>query len=60
MTEDELKEAIEYYSEHKYKQRIEIKHLTHKVRKWTEGFGMCERDYEEPDGVSFTAVNKVT
>ena len=58
MSEDELKEAIEFYTEHKYKQRIKIENLKHKTRSYTEGFGAYERDYSEPDGVSFTATDK--
>ena len=54
MTEEELREAIEYYTLHKYQQKIKIQTLTHKTREWTEGYGMCERDLSEPDGVSFT------
>lgn len=54
MTEEELIEALEYYTEHVHGQKINIKTLKHKVRSWTEGFGMCEMDHSEPDGIEFT------
>ena len=55
MTEDELIEAIEYFSLHKHGVEINIINLTHKTKNWTGGHGLSEIDYSEPDGVMFTA-----
>ena len=55
MSEDELKVAIEFYTKHKYGQDMKVKHIKHKVRNWTEGYGAFEYDYSKPDGLEITA-----
>jgi len=56
MSEEELKEAVEYYINSRYKQNLKISHITHEVSKITEGYGMMERDYEVANGLTIKAV----
>ena len=59
LSEDELKEAIEYYMLNKCKRATKITHLKHKTKSWTEGGGgMPEIDYTVDDGVEFTCVGE--
>lgn len=59
LSEDELKEALEYWLLNKHKQFVNIKTLTHKTKSWTEGGGgMPEIDYSAPDGVSLKIEDK--
>lgn len=51
MTEEELVQAIEFYAKVKYSTDIKIISLEHVTKRWTEGFGMGEIDYEKPDGL---------
>lgn len=57
MSEDELKLAIEFYMRHKYKQSIKVGYVKHKFKQWTEGHGMGEIDYSEPDGLEISAMD---
>lgn len=53
LSEEELKEAIEFYTKHKYNQDISIKYLTHKVGYRTDGHGAMEIDIPYQEGVEF-------
>ena len=59
LSEDDLKEALEYWLLNKHEQSVNIKTLTHKTKSWTEGGGgMQEIDYTVPDGVSLKIEEK--
>lgn len=58
LSEERLKEAVEYYMNNYYKQNLKITHITHDVRSFTEGYGRMEMDYEEADGLTIKAVEK--
>lgn len=51
VSEESLKEILEYYWKHKYTQDINISNVVHKTGHTTEGFGINERDYDYPDGL---------
>lgn len=53
LSEEELKEAIEFYTKHKYSQEIKIKYLMHKVGSRTEGCDHMEIDIPYQEGVEF-------
>jgi len=56
ISEEELKEAVEYYMNNHYKQNLKITHITHDTHSFTEGYGSMEMDYEEADGLTIKAV----
>ena len=52
VSEESLKEVLEYYWENKLKQNIAINLVTHEEITETRGFGMNEFDITQPNGLT--------
>lgn len=53
ISERELKEALEFYMLHKYKQDVTVSSLTHNVGYRTEGCGGMEMNVPYQEGLTY-------
>ena len=58
LSEDDLKQAIEYWLRVEHHTDVEIKHLQHLCGTRTEGYGGCEFDVPYQEGVKIQVVDK--
>lgn len=58
LSEEDLKEALEFYLLKKHSQRVEVTNIKHLVGERTEGYGSMEVDVPYQEGLTITCEEK--